>query len=100
MAEDAKLDHHKRHKAMLDASVFFFASLSSFYAAEGLHLSGIISALICGMLCNQFGARNLSMEAKEYARSFYVTLSEIADQCVALLSSRALASVFASRNSD
>jgi NhaP-type Na+/H+ or K+/H+ antiporter/ABC-type branched-subunit amino acid transport system substrate-binding protein len=70
---------HRRHKAMADASVFFIASISSYYVAEALHFSGIISALICGIICNQFTVWNMSFEAREYARAFYIVLSEISD---------------------
>ena len=75
---------HRRHMGMHDASIFFFASLSSYYIAESLHVSGIISALVCGIICNQFAIRNMSADAQEYCRSFYVTLSEISDHILML----------------
>jgi hypothetical protein len=34
---------HRKHKAMADASIFFIASISSYYVAEAMHFSGIIS---------------------------------------------------------
>lgn len=71
--------HLKRHQAMADAAVFFFSSLASFYIAEAVALSGIISALCCAVMCNQFAVRNMSFDARDYARSFYVTLAEIAE---------------------
>ena len=37
------------------------------------------TALICGIICNQFTVWNMSFEAREYARAFYVVLSEISD---------------------
>ena len=70
---------HRKHKAMADASIFFIASISSYYVAEAMHFSGIISALICGIICNQFAVWNMSREAREYARAFYTVLSEISD---------------------
>ena len=55
-AEEAKREHTK-HMGMADAAVFFVASLSSYYVAEAFHFSGIISALVCGIMCNQFAVR-------------------------------------------
>jgi NhaP-type Na+/H+ or K+/H+ antiporter len=60
--------HHKRHKAMADAATFFFSSLSSYYASEALGLSGIIGALACAVVCNQFAVRNMTFDAREYGK--------------------------------
>jgi hypothetical protein len=56
-------DHHGSLK---DSLVFFFASLSCFYLAEALHMSGIISALICGLICNRYAIENLSHQVREW----------------------------------
>lgn len=53
---------HKKHTAMGDAAIFFLASMASFYVAEALHVSGIISALFCGIVCNQIAVRNMTFE--------------------------------------
>ena len=82
--EREKEEHHQRHKALADAAIFFFASLASYYVAEAMHLSGIISALVCGILCNKFAVRNMSFAARDYASYFYITLSEIADHVLML----------------
>jgi NhaP-type Na+/H+ or K+/H+ antiporter len=79
-----KHNHRSDHKAMLEASCFFFASLSSYYAAEALHISGIISALVCGLICNQWAVKMLSERAHDHAKRFYVTLSEICDSLIML----------------
>ena len=55
-------DEHKKHRDMGDAAVFFLASMTSFYVAEALHVSGIISALFCGIVCNQIAVRNMTFE--------------------------------------
>jgi NhaP-type Na+/H+ or K+/H+ antiporter len=81
---DEKEEHKKEHRAMADAAVFFTASLSSYYVAEAIHVSGIISALLCGLVCNQFAARNMSFEARDYAHAFYIVLSELADHALML----------------
>ena len=46
-------EEHMEHLGIMDAVVFFFASLASYYVAEAFHVSGIISALVCGLMCNQ-----------------------------------------------
>lgn len=63
-AEEERQVDHKKHRGMADAAVFFLASISSFYFAEALHLSGIISALFCGIVCNQTAVRNMTFEGK------------------------------------
>ena len=82
--ESHKKDHAKQHKAVLEGAVFFFASLSSYYLAECLHVSGIICALVCGLICNQFAVHWMSKYAKRQASVFYITLSEISDHLILL----------------
>ena len=55
---------HKKHKDMADAAIFFLASMASYYVAEALHVSGIISALFCGIVCNQIAVRNMTFEGE------------------------------------
>ena len=61
--------HYKRHRAVADACVFCFSSFLSYFAAEALALSGIISASICAIVCNQFSVRNMTFDAREYGKS-------------------------------
>ena len=98
--------HYKRHRAVADGCVFCFSSFLSYFMAEALGLSGIVSASICAIACNQFSVRNMTFDAREYGkslcsrsivnavpttdkcirrvigtvRSFYVTLAEITEQ--------------------
>lgn len=55
---------HKKHQDMADAAIFFLASMGSYYVAESLHVSGIISALFCGIVCNQIAVRNMTFEGE------------------------------------
>ena len=57
--------------AMIEAAMFFFASMASFYVAEIFHLSGIISALFAGMVCNHYAWYNLTPLAQELSKHFY-----------------------------
>jgi NhaP-type Na+/H+ or K+/H+ antiporter len=82
--EGHKDEHEKEHKAVLESAVFFFASLSSYYLAECVHVSGIICALVCGLICNQFAVHWMSNHAKKSAKFFYITLSEISDHLILL----------------
>ena len=50
--------------------------------SEALHCSGIITALVTGLICNRYAIENLSGEAREYARSVYTILSEMADELI------------------
>ena len=82
--DDSAKEHKAHHRAMADAAVFLVASLASYYIAEAIHVSGIISALLCGLMCNQFAVRNMSFEARDYAHAFYIVLAEIADHLLML----------------
>lgn len=75
---------HLKHQAMAEAAVFVVASICSYYVAEALHVSGIISALCCGLMCKEFAVWNMITEAREYARSFYIVLSELAEHLLML----------------
>lgn len=61
--------HYKHRRAIADACTFFFSSMSSYYAAEALNLSGIMSASICAVVCNQFAVRNMTFDARDYGKS-------------------------------
>ena len=58
--EEFQHEEHKRHQGMADASVFFFASLFSYFVAEAFHVSGII--------CNQFGASQQRQQQQHQQR--------------------------------
>ena len=73
---------HMNHQATHDAMIFFFASLSCYYISEALHCSGIITALVTGLICNRYAIENLSDEAREYSRSVYTILSEMCDELI------------------
>ncbi|KAG8466634.1 hypothetical protein KFE25_008013 [Diacronema lutheri] len=47
-----------------EAAVIFACAWGSYYVAEGLHLSGIVAILFCGIAMAQYTRDNLSMEAK------------------------------------
>lgn len=69
-------DNIERHRtAMADASIFCIISLSSYYISESVGCSGIISALLCGLICNQFAVRNMSVEARTYSHAFFMVLA-------------------------
>lgn len=70
------------HLAMHDAMIFFFASLCCYYVAEMLHCSGIITALVAGLICNRYAIENLSIEARQYSRSTLTILSELCDELI------------------
>lgn len=57
---------HKSHRAMADAAIFFIASMSSYYIAEAMHFSGIISTLLAGIVCNQVAVRNMTFECASF----------------------------------
>lgn len=84
--DDHRIEHSEdvEHNATHDAMIFFFASLSCYYASESLHLSGIISALVAGLICNRYAIENLSSEARQYSRSTYTILSEMCDELIML----------------
>lgn len=75
-----ELEHHATH----DAMIFFFASLSCYYIAEWLHCSGIITALVAGLICNRYAIENLSAEARGFSRNTYTIMSEMCDELIML----------------
>ena len=75
----ADLEH-----AMVEAASFFFCSMASFFIAEIFHLSGIISALFAGMVCNHYAWFNLTPLAQSLSRHFYEQLMCIMEQLVCI----------------
>jgi hypothetical protein len=56
--DDEEEEYARHHVAMAEAAVFVVASICSYYVAEALHVSGIISALCCGIVCKEFGGKS------------------------------------------
>ena len=69
---------------MADAGIFVILGLSSFHMAEMAGCSGIISTLICGIFCNQFAVRNMSIDARTHAHAIFTVLAEISDHMLML----------------
>ena len=70
--------------AMVEAAMFFFASMASFFLAECFHLSGIISSLFAGMVCNNYAWHNLTPLAQELSKHFYEQMMVIMEQLTCL----------------
>jgi sodium/hydrogen exchanger 8 len=86
-ADDSHDDHggHENlEHAMVEAAMFFFASMASFYIAEIFHLSGIISALFAGMICNHYAWFNLTKAGQSLSRHFYEQMMVIMEQLVCI----------------
>lgn len=66
----------------LETTLFITVTYSSFIVAEALHLSGIISVLICGMVCEHYTYQNLTEGAKELTLLWYEQMSTWANLMV------------------
>ena len=75
---------HAVEHAMVEVAMFFFVSLASFYFAEIGHLSGIISSLFAGMICNHYMWHNLSKPAQELSKHFFEQMMVIMENLVCI----------------
>jgi len=66
-----KKEHDEEEQGLLEACVFLFCALFSFYIAEVPHFSGIISTLVCGLWCNVYCHKNLTKKGAEIAHQFF-----------------------------
>jgi len=66
----------------LEAALCFAFPWSSYYAAEALQLSGIVSILFCGIVMATYARSNLSHHAKGLTTEMFECLAAIAEAFV------------------
>ena len=66
---------HLQDFPLLETSLFFLMSYSSYLLAEICEMSGIVSILFCGIFQAHYTFRNLSMESRQRTKQFSETLN-------------------------
>ncbi|CAF0728913.1 unnamed protein product [Didymodactylos carnosus] len=66
----------------LEISFMFIISYSSYMLAELLHLSGIMSILVCGLTMSHYTHQNLSQNGKKSIQTLFRTIAFLAETCV------------------
>lgn len=71
-----------RDFALLETSLFFLMSYSSYLIAEICEMSGIVSVLFCGIFQAHYTFRNLSAETQLRTRQFSETLNFLSENFI------------------
>merc|ERR1712223_993957 len=67
---------------LLETSLFFLMSYSSYLIAEICQMSGIVSVLFCGIFQAHYTYRNLSMESQSRTRQLFETLNFLSENFI------------------
>lgn len=76
---------HTADSAIVESGVFWIFSYGSFLVAEAAGLSGIVSALFCGIAMQRYAAPNLSAEARVAVPLLLQTIASLAEATVFVL---------------
>lgn len=76
---------HARGSVIVEAGIFWIFSYGSFLVAESLELSGIVSALFCGIGMQRYAVPNLSAEARVAVPVLLQTVASLCETTVFVL---------------
>jgi len=73
---------HIKDFPLLETSLFFLMSYSSYLLAEICEMSGIVSILFCGIFQSHYTSRNLSTESQLRTKQFSETLTFLSENFI------------------
>jgi sodium/hydrogen exchanger 8 len=73
---------HQERFFFLEVALFSCVPYASWMLSDGIHLSGIVAILSCGIGMSHWAERNLSPAAKQFTRKFFKSLSLLCETLV------------------